>query len=141
MFGIPIGTAVGQQLWECLAVLVAVDIWTHLWKQSRIILKVWGDNVGALTLVVKMRPPTPTIAIVARELALRLVELSFPPDAEHTPGVAHVIADRLSRVHAPGGSGVVDSSIHPALANAQRTDTPKRSPDWYRAYREPASGK
>ena len=124
-----------------LGALVAVDIWTHLWKQSRIIRKVRGDNVGAVTLLAKMRPPTPTIAIVARELALRLVELSFPPDAEHTPGVAHVIADRLSRVHAPGGSGVVESSIHPALANAPRTDTPRRNPDWYRAYREPASGK
>ena len=66
------------------------------WSQTRIILKVKGDNVTALTLLIKMRPSGPTMAIIARELALRLVELSFPPDATRTPGVAHVIADRLS---------------------------------------------
>ena len=61
------------------------------------------DIGTALTLMVKMRTTSSTIAIVARELALRLVELSFPPDAVHTPGISHVIADKLSRVHAPGG--------------------------------------
>ena len=98
MFNMPIGSADGQQLWECLAILVAIDMWSKLWNQQRIILKVRSDNVGALTLLLKMRPANATIAIVARELALRLADLSFPPDAMHTPGVAHVLADRLSRV-------------------------------------------
>ena len=129
----PIGSAGGQQLWECLAILVAIDIWSKLWNQQRIILKVRSDNVGALTLLLKMRPANASIAIVARELALRLAELSFPPDAVHTPGVAHVLADRLSRVYAPGGTSTVTKDIHPAFASAQLTDVPVRVPAWYKA--------
>ena len=79
-------------------------------------LTVKSDNVAALTLLTKMRPSaahddtgnrilSATMAVVARELALRLVHLSFPPDAVHTPGVGHIIADRLMRVHSPDGSG------------------------------------
>ena len=119
-------------MWECWAILVAVDAWAHIWSQQRVVLKIRGDNVGALFLVVKMRPPNATTAIVATELALRLAELSFPPDAIHTPGVAHVLADRLSRVYAPGGPGKVDKTIHPALANAQLTEVPERNSSWYR---------
>ena len=133
MFDMPIGSADGQQLWECLAILVAIDIWSKLWNQQRIILKVRSDNVGALTLLLKMRPANATIAKVARELALRLADLSFPPDAMHTPGVAHVLADRLSRVFAPGGTGTVTKDLHPALASAQLTDVPVRVPAWYKA--------
>ena len=60
------------------------------------------------TLVTKMRPPNPELAIGASELALRLVELSFPPSVQHTPGVGHALADALSRVYWNRlGSGIV----------------------------------
>ena len=72
------------------------------------------------------------MAIVARELALRMIELSFPPDAVYTPGIAHVLADKLSRIHAPAGSGASKDS-HPALAQATETVTPLRKPSWNRA--------
>ena len=89
--------------------------------------------MGALTLLIKMRPANATLAIVARELALRLIELSFPPDAVHTPGMSHVIADALSRVFAPGGGGVVGPSLHPSLQGAILTTVPDRCRSWYRA--------
>jgi len=127
------GSCVGQQLWECLAILVAVDIWSKEWSESRVVLKIRGDNVGALFLVVKMRPANAKQAIIARELALRFVELSFPPDAIHTPGIAHVAADELSRVYAPKGSGIVNNSIHPSLRHATQTVVPPRNEAWYRA--------
>ena len=88
--------------------------------------------MGALFMVIKMRPPDAKHAIIAREMALRLAELSFPPDAIHTPGVAHVLADRLSRVFMPGGTGRVDSSIHPALTHSELTTVPIRNSDWYK---------
>ena len=50
----PIGTPDGQQLWERFATLVAVDIWHSVWSQIRLILKVQGDNVIALTMILKM---------------------------------------------------------------------------------------
>ena len=76
----PIWFSEGQQIWEALAILVAVDIWTNIWAHNRIVLNVKGDNVGALTLLIKMRPDGPNMAIIA----LHLVEVSFPPDATHT---------------------------------------------------------
>ena len=132
-YGFAIGDSNGQQIWECLAILVALDVWAHLWSQQRVVLKIRGDNVGALFMVIKMRPPDPKHATIASEMALRLAKLSFPPDAIHTPGIAHVLADRLSRVYMPGESGRVDSSTHPALAQSEVTKAPKRNSDWYKA--------
>ena len=141
-YGYAIGDASGQQLWEALAILVAVDLWASYWSQQRVILKVKGDNVAALVLLIKMRPKTdadgtPKMAIIARELALRLVDLSFPPDAEHTPGVSHKFADMLSRVAAPIGNegqpyGILPADAHPAMLNSTRVEAPPRVPEFYR---------
>ena len=47
MFDNPAGTSEGQQLWECLAVLVAVDAWSAMWNQRRVLLKdAWRQRVG-----------------------------------------------------------------------------------------------
>jgi hypothetical protein len=135
LYGVSIGTADGQQIWECLAVLVAIDLWTKAWKQHRVILQIRADNVTALTALVKMRPKTAAHGIIVRELAMRLAELSFPPDAHHTPGIAHVIADTLSRVFSPEGGGVVDNTLHPALADATLSTPPERTAEWYLAYK------
>ena len=37
-YGIPLGDAVGQQVWEALAILVAVVLWSDTWKQQRVVL-------------------------------------------------------------------------------------------------------
>ena len=134
MYGLDTGTPAGQQVWECLAVLVALDIWRNQWADARVNLQVRSDNVTALTLLVKMRPGSPQIAIIAREIALHLVEFSFPPDAMHTPGVAHVLADELSRIHAPGGAGDVSLYSHRALSDAKLVTAPPRPVTWYKAY-------
>jgi hypothetical protein len=93
-------------------------------------------------MLIKMRPKTDDkgaskIAIVARELALRLVDLSFPPDAEHTPGMSHIFADMLSRVDAPvankGMAGKLAADAHPAMLQSKRVGTPTRGPLWYKA--------
>ena len=85
-------------------------------------------------MLVKMRLSSPRLAIVAREHALRLIELSFPPDAVHTPGVAHIVADRLSRVFAPGGEGRVNNQLHAALGDAEQTHALGRKDRCYRDY-------
>ena len=131
-YGRRIGEADGQQIWECLAILVAVDVWHSKWSKQRVVLKVKGDNVAALTLLIKMRPSTPEMAVIARELALRLATLSFPPDAIHTPGIAHVVADKLSRIHSPDGDGIVGLSIHHALSSATAVQVPARTAEWYK---------
>ena len=133
------GSATGQQTWECLAVLGAVDIWVEHRNQDRIILKVRGDKISALTSLIKMRPSMPAMGIIARELALRLVELPFPADATHAPGLSHVIVDKLSRVHEKGGTGIASGEVHEALAGADLTEVPARNGAWYKSYQcEPA---
>ena len=134
VFDTAAGSSVGQQSWEALAILIALRIWVSHWKDKRVNLKVRGDNVGALTLILKMRPSSSAQAIVAREVALLLACSSFPPDAVHTPGVSHVIADQLSRIDAPGGER---SSLHPALIPAARTNVPERPRTWYKSLEEP----
>ena len=77
------------------------------------------------------RVPNTTMAVVARELAMRLVDFSFPPDAKHTPGIGHILADRLSRIYSPTGLGRITMDLHPALAAASETTAPIRDDKWY----------
>ena len=104
----------------------------YLEERERIVFKVKSDNVTALTLLIKMRTSSPTLAVIARELALHLVDLSFTPDAAHTPGVGHVFADKLSRVFSPTGKGVLTPDLHPAMATAQVAHAPLRCPLFYK---------
>ena len=79
-----------------------------------------------------MRPHSSRHAIIARELALILIEAPFFPDVRHTPGVAHVVADELSRAFCPGKAGEGTKHSHPALANSTRTLCPSRDFSWYK---------
>ena len=99
--------------------------------------------MSALTLLTKMRPssaydehgnrvPNTTMAVVARELAMRLVHMSFPPDAVHTPGVGHIIADRFPRVFMPTSEPCELRHLHPALLHAVEDEAPMRTTQWYR---------
>ena len=124
------GSHLGQQVWEALAILVALRLWAVFVRDKRMIIKVRGDNIGSLTLLIKLRPSSPAQGIVAREIALDLAEAAFLPDVLHTPGVAHVLADLLSREHAPGSSGQVS---HAALENSKRREPPARDRSFYRA--------
>ena len=75
---------------------------------------------------------SPELAIVARGLALLLVDFSFPPDAEHTPGVGHAFADKLSRVFSNGGKGVLTPVLHPAMSTAHVVTAPACDKSFYK---------
>ena len=96
IFGQAIGSHTGQQLWEFLALLVALRTWGDRLVNGRTKLSLRGDNVGALTLALKLRPKCRNMALIAREIALVTGHMAFPPKVLHTPGVAHVLADQLS---------------------------------------------
>jgi hypothetical protein len=132
LYKIERGSCVGQQVLEGLAILVALRLWHDPSTDLKAQIQVRGDTVGALTLLIKMRPHTTHQTIIARELALAVSDFSFPPKVVHTPGVAHKVADGLSRMFDPNHQ---DKSIlsHPALRHAQRTIAPDRPRSWYRA--------
>lgn len=69
---------------------------------------------------------------------MRMVELSFPPAAVHTPELAHEIAEKLSRIYAPGGSGSPSADLHLAIAHAELTPVPARSSKSHKVYKQEA---
>ena len=137
VFELQRGSCEGQQTLEGLAILIAMRIWNDGPDARAMKLTVRGDNVGALMLLIKMRPSSRHQAVIARELALITVKTAFPPTVSHTPGIAHQLADGLSRVDDPKHP---DNRIlqHPALAHASRTSVPPRPRGWYRTLRDPA---
>lgn len=66
---------------EALAVLVALKLWTKYWKRPGVCLRIRGDNVGVLTLLMKMRPTYKShgLTVIARELALEFGCASYKP--------------------------------------------------------------
>ena len=133
ILGVRQGCHESQQTLEFLAILVALRVWlapSSDPSRRRVQLTVRGDNTGALSLTNKLRPKGPKMAIIAREVALVLAGLSFPPRVHHTPGVAHVLADALSRITTDDDKILTE---HPALKNATRRFPPTRNRSWYRA--------
>ena len=54
--------------------------------------------MAALSLLCRMQPKSPSLNLVARELALAISLGSYLPDiVQHIPGVSNTIADLLSR--------------------------------------------
>ena len=61
------------------------------------VLSVRGDNVGTLTLALKLQTTGPTTSIIARELSFDIDLGSYSSDvAAHIPGVSNFAADYLS---------------------------------------------
>ena len=84
----------------------------------------------ALNRALKLRPKCKTMAIMDREIALAISHMSFPPVMEHTLGVAHILADRLSRADPATNPDLI---MHPALSNASRFHPSVRNKAWYSA--------
>ena len=123
MLSIERGSVDGRQVLEALALLVAVKLRASDFTTKRLSLQVRGDNVRALVFMIKMRPKTAQLAIIAREMALCLATASFPPCVIHTPAMAHKVADMLSRVaqHAAIGKA---AEAHDALSQSERVPVP-----------------
>jgi len=124
ILGFTRGSSEGQQISESLNALVAIRKWHRIWTQQRMRLKIRGDSVAMLYNSMTLRARTPSLALIAREIALLVAESSFMPDiGEHVPGIANIIADTLSRKYDPT---VKDWQLPTALANARAVYVPLR---------------
>ena len=66
-------------------------------------LRVKGDNVSALVMIVRMKANGASNALIARALALDIAEALYEPQVcSHIPGISNLIADHLSRMRALG---------------------------------------
>eukprot|EP00435_Cladocopium_sp_Y103_P067914 s724_g30.t1 len=69
------GTHEGQQVWEALAGLIAFRQWTKYWFGQRARLQIRSDNVGALTILTKLKGGSRQLSLLAREYASEAFDL------------------------------------------------------------------
>ena len=131
------GDNLGQQVYEGLALLVAVRLWSHLWRSRRVRLILRSDNVGALSIYSSVKGRSEGMNLLAREYALDMGECSFEPDIiEHLPGITNVTADALSRKTDPAYK---DSWKLPTpLAYAKSVTPSKRDASWWKSIITPS---
>eukprot|EP00971_Amphidinium_carterae_P319005 6341080-Amphidinium_carterae.1 len=97
-----IGSSSGQQVWEGLALLVAVRLWSDRLLHPDAQWLVKSDSISTLVLAAKLTSRGIGLRMIAQELALDLAEASnFPLEAQHIPGIDNVAPDALSRQCAP----------------------------------------
>ncbi len=99
------------------------------------LIKVKGDNLAMLTMMLKMKPSSsPAIGLLARETALLVAESSFQPQirALHISGLANAAADALSRRDAPHDKSSSVWTLPAFLASVPETISPARPRGWYR---------
>ena len=129
-FGITIGDDKARQILEALAALVALRIWLPLWKDERIELTVRTDNTTELAMVSRVKASTKELQIIAAYMALSLGDSAYMPwVAEHTPGIQHIVADVLSRIHEAGK----EQPLPAALKYAKICIPQRRYDSWYRS--------
>ena len=95
-------------MWESLTACVALRLWAKYWQGARVRIRVRGDSVAMLTLVLMMKskPGVENTGLIAREIALDVAGGVYAPAAGgHVPGVANTLADSLSRRCMPADSG------------------------------------
>ena len=126
--GLEAGSLVGQQCWECLAVLVALRLWKSWWHSDRVRLHVRADNITTLTMLRKLRVKGVGLTRISQDMALDIATATYEPDVlEHTPGIQNGVADMLSRVYDPS-----DKFKMPRyLENAVRVIPPERNQTYW----------
>ena len=120
----------GQQVWECLAALVVLKVWRHIWCNGRFTLGMRGDNVTALTMTMKFKASSPEVRTIAREVAHLMTSAPYMPIIfEHVPGIVNQVADSLSRRYDP--SRAEGWTLPSSLAPATLSSCPPRDKDFY----------
>ena len=122
-----IGDCAGQQIWECLVVLVAMRAWKHLWLPRKSSVTLRSDNYSALAMASRMKVPS-SANLIGRELALLYTNASFEPRfVDHVPGIANTLSDDLSRLADTHNPHEVPAS----LKHLTPTLIPRRTRAWY----------
>ena len=121
-------TAADSRRGEARVALVSLRLWHGVWHRKRVNIRVMGDSVTAMVLLLRLKASGSGPALVAREIALDMAEALYQPNVVgHLPGVANTIADWLSRPRKRR------SMPEPrALAGAVRRRVPPRSRSWWK---------
>ena len=121
-----------QQVFEALAILVALRLWRYYWSSQRVVLHVSTDNIAALSMICKMQPHSPTVGVIAREISLDVADAIYEPQvASHVPGISNIIADTLSRRYDPGKAD--NWKLPSELDDSTQGHPAKRTTKWWRS--------
>ena len=135
MLGVAAGDENGQQLWEALALLVALRAWREVWSAGRSHLTMEGDSMTALYMLLDVTTRSDINVTIAREIALELGSAIYRPDCvRHVPGITNKVPDYLSRCMA---EPIASQPWPAALRTAQRVFPAPRDASWYLALRPP----
>ena len=111
--------------------LVAVGLWSPLWRSRRVWLTLRSDNIGALSIFSAVRGRSTSLNLLAREYALDMSAGTFEPDfIEHIPGISNAVADELSCKNDPQYKK--SWSVPSFLAKAKEIIPPPRFDTWWR---------
>ena len=124
--GYKIGSHRGQQAWESLTVLVAINAWREHWIAKRLTLCIKSDSKAALAMAERLKSG-PSAKLISQELAIIYHEAAFEPRVQHIPGVANRLADALSRLNAPGSK----KTLPKVLTDLPVTPIPPRGRSYY----------
>ena len=116
--------------------LVALRLWRHLWYLQRLEIEVRSDNLATLYLLSHLKSSSRSLNLIGRELALEFGDCTWKPMFQsHTPGVANVVPDLLSRRFQPGKR----FHLPPCLQGVQEFVPPARDEFYYLALQPPVS--
>ena len=129
-FGLERGDCRGQAVWEALALLVSLRIWSGAWRDQVAGLEVRSDSKAALGAFEKERSKSPLINAIAREISLDMALATFAPRLffGHVAGKENIWADALSRLAEPGA----DVCLPAALRDVPCALVPVRDQGWWR---------
>ena len=121
--GVEPGVTAHQTFWEFATLLLALCVWGDSFTQRRV--SVLGDNTGALNNALSFRGRGPLEAL-SRELSWRQARRGWLFDVGHLPSEYNVVADALSRITDPKGTGWPSE----ALAAAAEVSPPRLRDLW-----------
>ena len=125
------GESEHMTLWESLAIPVALRAWESVRTAATVEMR--SDWVGALRTAFKLSSSHPGLCSIAQELALDLADDIYSVRVlTHTPGVANLMRDALSRRYAPEPKAVPRE-----LAHLAPTPCTERAAEFWRACRPP----
>ena len=110
--------------------MIALRVRQQEWPLHRSMVRARGDNVTMLTLLLRLKSSSAGVNLIARECALMLAAACYKPiAAEHVPGPANDLADKLSRKY----DGKPGWRLPAALSQARGAAVPARPRSWFRA--------
>ena len=117
----------GQQVWECLVVLIALRVWKDRWVKRRSSITIRSDNMSALALACRLKTSAAS-RLIGKEIAMVYTSAAFEPKVvEHISGITNTVADALSRIG--DGSGAFE--VPDELAHLVKTPVPVRDESFY----------